>query len=160
MTWDLTSYFPQFDGPEMRRFKENLRSDVASLREQAAVLSPLTEENADTWEQVLARNEDLSRRMSHLSSYVSCLASSDARNEAYLKEEAGLARQRAELAKVRIELLRGVKNVSDGVFSSFVGRNSLAAAGHYLDRLREEARRVMVTEKEILAKNVSGRITE
>ena len=41
MTWDLTSYFPQFDGPEMRRFKEALRSDVASLREQAAALSSI-----------------------------------------------------------------------------------------------------------------------
>ena len=145
MTWDLTSYFPHFDGPEMRLFKEALRSDVAALREQAAALPPLSEESADAWEQVLARNEDLSRRLSHLSSYISCLASSDARNEAYLKEEAGLARQRAELAKVRIELLRGVKDVSDEVFSSFAARNSLAGAGHYLNRLREEARRVMVT---------------
>ena len=111
MTWDLTSYFPQFDGPEMRLFKEALRSDVASLREQTAALSSLTEESADAWEQVLARNEDLSRRLSHLSSYISCLVSSDGRNEAYLKEEAGLARQRAELAKLRIELLR-----SEGCF--------------------------------------------
>ena len=155
MTWDLTSYFPQFDGPEMRLFKEALRSDVAALREQAAALPPLSEESADAWEQVLARNEDLSRRLSHLSSYISCLASSDARNEAYLKEEAGLARQRAELAKVRIELLRGVKDVSDEVFSSFAARNSLAGAGHYLNRLREEARRVMVTEKEILATDLA-----
>ena len=52
MTWDLTSYVPRFDGPEMRLFKEALRSDVASLQEQAAALRPLTEENADTWEQV------------------------------------------------------------------------------------------------------------
>ena len=155
MTWDLTSYFPRFDGPEMHRFKEALRTDVDSLQEQAAALRPLTEENADTWEQVLARNEDLSRRMSHLSSYISCLASSDARNEAYLKEEAGLARQRAELAKVRIELLRGVKDVSDEVFSSFAGRNSLTGAGHYLNRLREEALRVMATEKEILATDLA-----
>ena len=90
-----------------------------------------------------------------MSSYISCLASSDARNEAYLKEEAGLARQRAELAKVRIELLRGVKDVSDEVFSSFAARNSLAGAAHYLNRLREEARRVMVTEKEILATDLA-----
>ena len=155
MTWDLTSYFPQFDGPEMLLFKEALGSDVASLREQSAALPPLTEANAEAWEQVLTRNEDLSRRMSHLSSYISCLASSDARNEAYLKEEAGLARQRAELAKVRIELLRAVKNISDEVFSSFAGRNSLAGAGHYLNRLREEARRVMVSEKEILATDLA-----
>lgn len=151
MTWDLTSYFPQFDGLEMRQFKEALRTDVATLREQAASLPPLSEESADGWEQVLIRNEDLSRRLSHLSSYISCLASSDARNEAYLKEEAGLTRQRAELAKVRIELVRAVKNASEEVFSSFAARTALAGAGHYLNRLREEARRVMAVEKEILA---------
>src|SRR5215475_1984617 len=150
MTWDLTSYFPQFDGPEMRQFKEALRTDVAALREQAAAIPPLSEESADAWEQVLIRNEDLSRRLSHLSSYISCLASSDARNEAYLKEEAALARQRAELAKVRIELLRAIKHTSDEVFSFFNARTSLAGAEHYLNRLREEARRIMAAEKVIL----------
>ncbi len=155
MTWDLTSYFPQFDGPEMRQFKEALASDINALRDEAAALPPLTETSADAWERVLTRNEDLSRRMSHLRSYISCLASSDARNEAYLKEEAGLARQRAELAKVRIELLRGVKDVSDEVFSAFAARTSLAGAGHYLNRLREEARLAMVTEKEILATDLA-----
>src|SRR4029453_2240043 len=155
MTWNLTSYFPQFDGAEMRLFKEALRSDVTALREQVAALPPLSEESADAWEQVLARNEEISRRLSHLSSYISCLASSDARNEAYLKEEAGLARQRAELAMVRIELLRAVKHVSDEVFSSFTARTSLAGAEHYLYRLREEARRIMAAEKEILATDLA-----
>jgi oligoendopeptidase F len=152
MTWDLTSYFPQFDGSEMRQFKAALRNDVGSLREQAAALPPLTEESADAWEQVLTGNEDLSRRLSHLSSYISCLASSDARNEAYLKEESGLARQRAELAKVRIELLRAMRDVSDEVFSSFT--TELSAAGT-ISTGREEARRVMAAEKEILATDLA-----
>jgi oligoendopeptidase F len=151
MTWDLTSYFPQFDGPELRQFKEELRKDIASLEEHATSLPPLTEESAGAWESVLVRNEDLSRRLSHLSSYISCLASADARNEAYLKEEAALARQRAELAKVRIELLRAVKNISDEIFASFTARSSLASARHYLNRLREEAGRAMAPAKEILA---------
>jgi oligoendopeptidase F len=151
MNWDLTSYFPEFSGLEMRRFKEALRRDTISLTEQAAALPSLTEESAEAWEQILNRNEDLSRRLSHLSSYISCLVSLDARNEAYLTEESGLARQRAELAKVRIELLRAMKGVSDEVFSSFATRTALAGAEHYLNRLREEARRVMTTEKEILA---------
>jgi oligoendopeptidase F len=155
MTWDLTSYFPQFDGSEMRQFKESLGSDITSLTQRAATLPTLTEETADAWEQVLILNEELLRRMSHLSSYISCLASSDARNEAYLQEEASLARRRAELAKVRIELLRAVKSVSDEVFSSFAGRTALAGAEHYLNRLREEAQRVMATEKEVLATDLA-----
>jgi oligoendopeptidase F len=151
MTWDLTSYFPQFDGPELHQFKEALRKDIASLQEQATSLPPLAEESAGAWESVLVHNEDLSRRLSHLSSYISCLASADARNEAYIKEEAALARQRAELAKVRIELLRAMKNTSDEIFASFTARSSLTGAQHYLNRLREEAGRAMAPAKEILA---------
>ncbi len=151
MNWDLTSYFPQFDGAEMRRFKEALRRDIALLKDRAASLLPLNDENASGWEDVLTRNEALTRRMSHLSSYVSCLAASDGRNEDYLKEEAALASMRAELAKVRVELLRGVKETPDEIFASFIAQRSLDGAQNYLKRLREEARRAMSTEKEILA---------
>ncbi len=135
----------------MRRFKEALRRDIALLKDRAASLLPLNDENASGWEDVLTRNEALTRRMSHLSSYVSCLAASDGRNEDYLKEEAALASMRAELAKVRVELLRGVKETPDEIFASFIAQRSLDGAQNYLKRLREEARRAMSTEKEILA---------
>jgi len=151
MTWDLTSYFAEFNGPAMLEFKEAIRTDVAVLQQTAAALAGLTSESAGAWEEVLLRNEDLSRRMSHLGSYISCLASSDAPNEAHLKEEAEVTRTRAELGKIRIELLRAVKNTTDAVFNEFCGRGSLAGAQNYLNRLREEARRTMSTEKEMLA---------
>jgi len=118
MTWDLTSYFPEFNGAEMLQFKEALRQDVEALMQSAAALAPLQDANSDAWEGILLRHEDLLRRMSHLGSYVGCLASADARNEAYLKEEA---------------------------------RPSLAGAQNYLNRLREEARRAMGRDKEVLA---------
>ena len=151
MTWDLTSYFEEFNGAEMLRFKAALGDDIAALRRSAAALPCFSEESAAAWEAVLLRNEDLSRRMSHLSSYIACLASADARNEAYLKEEAALVRTRAELAKVRIELLRAFKEISDELFARFTARASLDGAQNYLNRLREEARRAMSAEKEMLA---------
>jgi oligoendopeptidase F len=151
MTWDLSTYFPQFNGPEMLQFKEALRGDVASLKENAASLPSLNDANATAWEEVLVRGEDLTRRMSHLGSYIGCLASADARNEDYLKEEAALARLRAEFAKVRIEYLRAFKDTANDVFSAFIARPPLAGAENYLNRLREEARRSMSAEKEILA---------
>ena len=90
MSWDLASYFPEFNGSEMRRFKQGLASDVASLKAEAAALPPLATESSASWERVLLRNEDILKRMSNLGSYISCLASSDARNESYLKEESEL----------------------------------------------------------------------
>ncbi|MDZ4346201.1 MAG: M3 family oligoendopeptidase [Candidatus Binatia bacterium] len=151
MTWDLTSYFPEFNGAEMLQFKEALRRDVGILQQNAAALAPLTEENGPAWEGILLRHEDLLRRISHLGSYVGCLASADARNEAYLKEEAALARLRAEIAKVKIELLRAVKETTAESFSSFIAKTPLSGAQNYLNRLREEARRAMIRDKEVLA---------
>ncbi len=151
MTWDLASYFREFNCTEMLQFKEALHNDIDALQREAAALPALTKDNAHAWEHLLVRNEDLARRMSHLSSYISCLASADARNEVYLKEEASLARLRAEVAKIRIEFLRALKDASDEVFSSFAARPALADAQNYLNRLREEACRAMSPEEEILA---------
>ena len=151
MTWDLTSYFSEFNGSEMLRFKEALRADVAVLERTAARLPALDAASISAWEDILLRNENIARRMSHLGSYIGCLASSDARNEAYLKEEAELARSRAELAKVRIEILRALKDSGDTEFAALCARPTLAGAENYLRRLREDARRAMTAEKEVLA---------
>ena len=114
MNWDLTSYFPAFNGPEMARFKEALERDTKDLLGRAKALPPLAEDNVETWEDVFLRSEDLFTRLRHLGSYVGCLTAADARNEAYLKEEAALTLQYAEGTKLQTELLRGLKTASDG----------------------------------------------
>jgi oligoendopeptidase F len=151
MTWDLTGYFPAFNSAEMLQFKEAIRKDVADLQRAAAVLPALDAESAPAWETLLLRHEDVMRRMSHLGSYVGCLASSDARNEDYLKEEAGLTRMRAEIAKIRIEFLRALKESDEESFAALKARPALHGAENYLHRLREEARRSMSTDQEVLA---------
>jgi oligoendopeptidase F len=151
MTWDLSSYFPKFNGPEMLRFKEALRGDIAALREKAVSLPALAKTSAGAWEEVLVRGEDLTRRLSHLGSYISCLASSDARNEGYLQEESALTRLRAEFSKVRIEYLRAFRDATDADYAAFLARPSLTGVENYLNRVREEARRAMSTDKEIFA---------
>ncbi len=151
MSWDLGSYFPQFNGPEMKGFKRSLRSDMTALREEASVLDVLSSQNEGAWEEVLLKFEDLQRRVSHLSSYVSCLVSADSHNESYLKEASSLALLRAEFSKLRVELMRGLKGCADATFLAFVGRDATKGCRHYLARLREEARRLMTLQQETLA---------
>src|SRR5689334_15673031 len=151
MPWDLTSYFPSFRGPEMLQFKQALHEDIAALHKTAAALPQLNVDSVSAWEDVLLRNEKLMRRMSHLSSYVSCLASADGQNEMYQSEEAEIIRDRAELGKVRIELFRAFKDVPDEVFAVLFRMPSLLGAENYLHRLREEASRAMSSDKEVLA---------
>jgi oligoendopeptidase F len=151
MSWDLTSYFPEFNGVEMLRFKEAIRNDVAALQRSAVALPVVNAASAADWENLFLQHEDVMRRMSHLGSYVSCLASSDANNENYLKEEADLTRMRAEIAKVRIEFLRAIKAVDEQSFAALTARPELRGAENYLHRMREEAKRSMSAEKEVLA---------
>ena len=151
MSWDLTSYFPEFNGVEMLQFKEAIRNDVAALQRSAAALPVVNAASAPDWENLLLQHEDVMRRMSHLGSYVSCLASSDANNENYLKEEADLTRMRAEIAKARIEFLRAIKAADEQSFAALTARPELRGAENYLHRLREEAKRSMSADKEVLA---------
>ena len=151
MSWDLTSYFPEFNGVEMLRFKEAIRNDVAALQRSAAALPVVNAASAANWENLLLQHEDVMRRMSHLGSYISCLASSDANNENYLKEEADLTRMRAETAKVRIEFLRAIKAADEQSFAALTARPELRGAENYLHRMREEAKRSMSADKEVLA---------
>ncbi len=58
---------------------------------------------------------------------------------------------RAEIAKVRIEFLRALKESDEKSFAALKARPALHGAENYLNRLREEARRSMSTDKEVLA---------
>ncbi|MSS72863.1 MAG: hypothetical protein EXS64_15425 [Candidatus Latescibacteria bacterium] len=151
MNWDLTPFFPAFDGPEMRQFKETLRKDIEALHEKAAALPPLDPEHQAGWEAVFLTYEEILLRYGHLSSYVGCLSAVDARNEAYLKEKGQMVRMGAEVAKLEVELFRAIKETPEDLFSAFVDRPAFDDAQYLLRRLRQEARQTMTPEKEGLA---------
>ena len=151
MNWDLSSFFPEFDGPEMRAFKASLEKDMRLASKKASRLAPLSAKNAGQWEKVFLKAEEIVTRLAHLSSYVGCLSAADAHNEAYLKEEASMALLWAAYSKIDIEMLRAIKEASEKVFISFVQRKGFEGIGYFLQRMRKEARRTMSPEREILA---------
>ncbi|MCD6386104.1 hypothetical protein J7M23_10070, partial [Candidatus Sumerlaeota bacterium] len=151
MNWDLSSFFPEFNGTEMNQFKQTLEQDIASLCEKAHTLPPLNSKNVEQWEEIFLKNEDIMVRLEHLGAYVSCLSAVDARNEAYRIQEAEMTRMYAEFSKLEVELLRAIKETPDDVFAAFVERDAFDGARYYLQRLREKARHTMTLEKELLA---------
>ena len=151
MDWDLTSYFPAFNSPDMQQFKTTVQSDLSDLRQQAANLAPLDTDNADAWQAVFLASEGLTDRLSHLGSYLGCLSSADARNEDYAREEAAFALFDAESEKLDVELLRALKDTSDEIFTAFTQRPELANCEHFLRRQREDAQRTMNPEQEMLS---------
>ncbi len=151
MDWDLTSYFVEYGGPEMKEFKAKLKEDILTMKDEAASLSHLDNENREDWEKIFIKNEEIAARYSHLRSYIGCLASADSLNEDFLKEEAEMASLGAEYSKLNVELLRSIKDASDEAFSNFTNLSSLETAAYYLGRVREEAQKRMKPEEEILA---------
>ncbi|OGE22553.1 MAG: hypothetical protein A3J42_04760 [Candidatus Dadabacteria bacterium RIFCSPHIGHO2_12_FULL_53_21] len=151
MNWDLTSYFPEFNGPEMKEFKEKLKGDIQTVKEKASSLAPLDDLNRSEWEDVFLKNEDLVTRYTHIDSYIGCLSAADGLNEEFLREEAEMSALGAEFSKLKVELMRGVKDTSDENFTSLTESKALTSSKYYLGRLREESQKKMNTEREILA---------
>ena len=40
--WDMTPYFPEFDGREYRAFRDELERDISSLQQESGSLAALT----------------------------------------------------------------------------------------------------------------------
>lgn len=150
-TWDLEGYFPRFDGPEFSAFKASLRQDLARRLKHAALLDPLATDNVAAWRDEIVALEDLETRLGHLASYVGCLSAADTASEAFRAEEAGLAALRAELEKLRGELLRALHRVSDEAFARLAAEPALVGAGFFLQRLRHESTLRMSGPEESLA---------
>ena len=139
----------------MRKFKENLKADIAALWETASGLAVLSKDNQDDWEDVFLRYEDLNVRNGHLGSYIGCLTSVDAHNEDYAREQADLYRLGAEASKLSVEMLRGLKDISDEVFEAFVLRGSLSDATYAIERMREDACFMMDADREALTADLA-----
>jgi oligoendopeptidase F len=156
--WDLTSFFPEFNGPAMQAFKQTLAGEAAEMQQQTKSLGVLITANADAWEAIVLKLEDCGARLGHLFSYVGCLTAAHADNEQYAQEEAGLALMAAEYNKVLVYLRQAFKDATEADFTSFCARPQLADVAYHLRRTREDATFTMEQELEMLATdlNVDG----
>ncbi len=153
--WDVTSYFPVFNGPEMQSFKQALADDVKSIQGMASGIGEFSAATADAWEQVFLKAEDLGARLTHVFSYVHCLRSSDAANEAYAQELGQLYRLAAEFEKFDVDVLHAFKSAPDADFEAFVAREKLAPIAHSIRKGREKALHTMSREEERLAADLN-----
>jgi oligoendopeptidase F len=151
ITWDLSGYFPSFDGPEMQAFKKQLAGDTAKLQKEAAALAPLSSETANDWEKVVLALESISARTNHLSSYIECLGAADTANEEYAAQAAAISALYAEKNKIGVDLDRAFKNSDLTIFTSFVARPSLKPIAYALSRIRMSAQNTMTPTEEKLA---------
>ena len=149
--WDLSSYFPKFNGPEMLAFKKAVVEDTARLQKQAARLEPLSSDTANDWEKLLLEAENLAARINHLSSYADCLSSADTGNDAYSALTAELGNFYAEKSKLGVDIERAFKNADITIFTAFLARTALKPVAYALNRIRQSAQHTMPAPEEKLA---------
>lgn len=139
----------------MSSFKAKLEQDTARLLKRASKLDTLNAENAEDWETVFLKGEELGTRYSHLGSYLGCLTSADTANEGYKMEEAAFSRASAESVKINVELLRGLKEATNSDFEAFVERPAMVSARFSLEFMRQDAQFAMSPEQESVAADLS-----
>jgi oligoendopeptidase F len=155
-TWDLTSYFPSFDGPEFRTFTAALAADLKTSLAHASALSGLTAGAAsvNAWVGAFTAWEGLVVRLTHLASYLGCLSAADSASEVYQAEEARLSLLSAEESKLKTQLLRGLRSADDAAFAALLAAPEMGQATHALRRFRAEAVFQMAAEHEALASDL------
>ena len=138
-TWDLTSYFPDFDGAAYLAFVSVLSQELAEAITAGSTLPALSAANAPSWIDLFNRYESVLARTAHLSSYLGCLGAADSANEAYQAHSARLALISAESSKLKAQLLRGWRHASDEAFQALVRLPAASDAGYALQSQRTEA---------------------
>jgi oligoendopeptidase F len=155
VVWDLTPFFPEFDGKEMQAFKEQFTTDIGELCRRAREAGVLTAENGDTWEEILVLSEDLGVRAGHIMSYLGCLESADATNDQYPQARAGMMSVLAEYGKFDVDLTHAIKDTPADIFEAFLAREKLTGMTYALRRTRISGEHTMSRAEEKLATDLS-----
>ncbi len=149
--WDLSDYFPEFLGQEMLEFKAALTADIRELCARAAALEVLSAETAADWEQIYLGLENCSARLSHIFSYVGCLSAADSSNDQYSAERAALELLAVDFDKLKIEVLRVLRETEESFLAEFASREKLKTIAYQLRRDFQRAKKSMTPAEERLA---------
>jgi oligoendopeptidase F len=152
--WDLSAYFPEFDGPGFAAFRTALRTDLAALEVQMSKLAPLDAASSASLVEAIVTLEQLSARAGHLASYLGCLSAADARNDAIKSAVSTAARDRVVLQNLFVRLRALLGGASDANFETLAADPQLIPIRYFLDRERASASRSMSEDLESLASDL------
>ncbi len=150
MDWDLSTFFPVFDGPEYQQFREDLKTELAELVQPLPDAGDDMDRAVDIWVDWLIGYEGVLVRLSHIASYLSCLTAADSANESYTAEKAALSLNWASLKKARNVILESLGCAGDGLIARLKNDSRLDGATYALDRLHRKSRHRMSPAEEAL----------
>lgn len=149
--WDMTSYFPSFDGTEYRAFRSRIADDTDALQREVESLPAIAPASTAQWADFLSRLEDVSCRSNHLAGYLGCLGAADSRDEDVGRETSSAAAQRAGLQKVFVAVRAALRAADDDAAQALEREPAVADVRYFVERLRQSASWSMSAELESLA---------
>ena len=155
VVWDMSSLFQKFNGPDMIKFKKDMKKGFADFQKSASETPGLNSKNQAKWEKLFLDAQKLFSDLSHFRTYMDCLCASDASNEDYAKEAAIQSLFEAEELKNEMYLKMAFKDATVEDFKKFLSRPKLAANKFFITELRENGKKTMSSELEALASDLS-----
>ncbi len=155
MDWDLTSYFPEFNGSDYNTFKTQLIQDLKDLDQNLTELGAITPDNLSDASEWICDYEQARAKLGHIASYLSCLNSADSANEAYQKDEAWFSEFAADFSKVDARLNSVIGRMDADTFAALLKEASLANAAFALEQKRYKSQFQMSDDDEALASEMN-----
>jgi oligoendopeptidase F len=150
LAWDLTSYFPSPDGPEISAFLAELDASLARFEARAEAAGAVT----DDWPGLLLAQEDLEARLRHLSSYGHCICSADQQSAPGARLYTVEVRQRGRFDAAASLVTAGLGALSSAAFDAVCAAPALNGLGWLLQRQRALARSRLPPGEETLASDL------
>lgn len=152
--WDLSSYFPEFDGDAYREHIAQLEFDIARLENLADSLPTLEAGKLEPWVELFLMDEAIMADFSHWASYVGCLAATDAQNERFQQESGRVSQMGARYRNAFAPVVAVFREADETAVQALAEREELEDCEYFLTRLKEEASRRMDTARERLASDL------
>ncbi len=148
--WDMTPYFPSFNGPEYQAFDQEHLKALEGLEAKIEALEPLCGDNVAVWADILLSWEQAVARTSHLMSYLGCLGAADTKDDGVQDALAQFAGRRGTMMRFDAVMCNGLRECSDEAFKALCDVPELEGMAYHLEKLRARASKRMSMEMEAL----------
>jgi oligoendopeptidase F len=150
-SWDLTSIFPEFDGPDYLAFRDNWHALVGDVGASIEDLGPLTADTVDAWADFMVSREKISTLRGHLGCFLGCLGAADARHDGVKAESDDLDVWDARVEGLDSRFIAAIKGADDDVWAAYLAHGKLDGLAHMLGRYKYQAGWSLPTDQELLA---------
>lgn len=156
LNWDLDVFFPGgSQSPQFQKYVQKLEQDVQCFDQQVKTFPQKEAEDLDTWHSLFLTLQDLFKRLTESSSFVSCLEAADMKDEAPKIIRGRLEQISASLGSTLTLLDDQLLKLSEDFFKTLLQDSRFQPIAFSLKERRDRAKEKMDPGLESLAGDLS-----